>query len=165
MNIRVDREKSMYERIDRFIHEIDLEVNKFLRATSDWENFAAVKEFVNRKRQAFINALNDARPNLIELFEHFEGSTVNVVVSNNMARFMDDFVNEKRPVEKKYFFRYQLDSYAPNPTDYKHFLGYLYIVKDGHIDLHMYDLARMLTSEVFAYFQKDNSQNKVYLGF
>jgi hypothetical protein len=73
----------MDERIDRSIKAINSQVEKFFQIITDWENFAEVEEFVNEKRQAFVDALNNARQSLNELAEKYGSENQPISRMNN----------------------------------------------------------------------------------
>jgi hypothetical protein len=137
----------MDELIDLLINEIDLEARGFLQSSSDLENFAHVEEFVNKKRQAFIDALNNSRQNLTEF---------------------DETNKSEEPAHTKYFFRYQLN-YVPDATNYKLFLGYLYIVEDGYINAEKFSRADLFTRNLFMHefkcYEKSEEEAEDFIRF
>jgi hypothetical protein len=117
----------MDESIVVFTREFDLETERFFLNIADWANFAEVEEFLNDKRQAFADALNNANQNLADLAAKYDVEP-----------------------RKKYFFRHQLDDYVPDSTNYKQFLGILYIISDGFIDEDSFQRSKQLNDILLA---------------
>jgi hypothetical protein len=132
------------ERIDHFIADIDLEVEEFLLAHANWKNLAEVKLFVQKKRNAFFVALCQERQNIIASARKYESKCLDCM------RGKLYHVDLGRPIfYYNYFFRYQLDGYKPDESNYEFFLGYLYIVRDGCISEVDLQKAKVFTENLF----------------
>jgi hypothetical protein len=113
----------MNEHIDRVISEINAEADRFVL----YKSFQIMR-FVNSKRTAFVEALNQARSNLITTYEQSK---------------------KIQPELNKYFFRFQIENFKPTPANHKYVLGYLYIVKDGYLDAEAFTKANAFTNQIF----------------